>query len=622
MDVDVLEGDFVHEFEPHHDHPGHPEEDDVKPRHHERRGIEVIERWGPFGPAHRGEGPERAAEPGVQDVLILSDVPAAALLALCGVRLGDGDVPAVGAGPGRDAVPPPQLTGDAPVPDVLHPVKVRLLPLRGRPRDAPLFDGLNAALRKRLRPDEPLFGKAGLHGGPAPLAVADGVLDLLGPLQQPQRVEVLRRGLARLLQGHAPIPAGVLVHDALGIDDLNLLQVVPLSHQEVVGVVGRRDLDAARPELRVHHVVLDDGDLAIRQGDADPFSDHAAVLLRSRVHRDGHVSQDRLRARRRHEERSLLADEGVAHVIELSGHLPVLHLQVGEGGVAAGAPVDDVLALVDQVLLVQAHKHRPNGAGQPLVERKALAPPVAGVSQPLHLLDDAVAVDLLPLPDLLHEGLTPEVVAGQAFLCQVLLHDVLRRDARVVRPGEPEDAVSLHAFRPAQDVLKGVVEGVPHVERPRDVRGRDHNGKGLFGGVGLRIEQPLLQPERIPLLLDGIGRIALGELSVPLHYNRHSVPKKIPASRCRVKRRFRTATLIAKEVRTRNPKLNILADKAGEDKSPIDALRRARRSFVFFDVRLRFCVHFLSFYAILVHTASRNGFQRGSLSNGTFGQSV
>ena len=45
--------------------------------------------------------------------------------------------------------------------------------------------------------------------------------------------------------------------------------------------------------------------------------------------------------------------------------------------------------------------------------------------------------------------------------------------------------------------------------------------------------------------------------------------------------KFRTATLIAKEVRTRNPKLNILADKAGEDKSPIDALQRVCRSSVF-----------------------------------------
>ena len=81
VDVDVLEGHLVHELEPHHDHPGHPEEDDVEPRDHQRGRVEVFELRGIVRPAHRGEGPERAAEPGVQDVLILDDVCSFALFA-------------------------------------------------------------------------------------------------------------------------------------------------------------------------------------------------------------------------------------------------------------------------------------------------------------------------------------------------------------------------------------------------------------------------------------------------------------------------------------------------------------------------------------------------------------
>ena len=31
MDVDVAEGDIAHEFQAHHDHPGHPKEQNVEP---------------------------------------------------------------------------------------------------------------------------------------------------------------------------------------------------------------------------------------------------------------------------------------------------------------------------------------------------------------------------------------------------------------------------------------------------------------------------------------------------------------------------------------------------------------------------------------------------------------
>ena len=362
VDVDVLEGHLVHELEPHHDHPGHPEEDDVEPRDHQRGRVEVFELRCLVRPAHRGEGPERAAEPGVQDVLVLDDVRPPALFAGRRVRLGHGDVSAVGTGPCRDAVPPPELARDAPVPDVLHPLEIGLLPLFGNPRDASVLHGLDAPLGQGFGPDEPLLGQVGLDGRAAPLAVPHGVRDRLGADQETLRLEVPGRGLSGLLDRHSPVLAGVLVHDALGVDDLKLRQVVAQPHQEVVGVVRGRDLHAARPELGVHHVVLDDRDIPVRQGHAHPLADQAAVLLRPRMDGYGRVPDDRLRTRRRHDDLPRPVDERIADVIEVTRLLFVLHLQVGEGRVAARAPVDDVLAPVDQVLLVEAHEHGTHGA--------------------------------------------------------------------------------------------------------------------------------------------------------------------------------------------------------------------------------------------------------------------
>jgi hypothetical protein len=49
----------------------------------------------------------------------------------------------------------------------------------------------------------------------------------------------------------------------------------------------------------------------------------------------------------------------------------------------------------------------------------------------------------------------------------------------VVRARLPEHVAAAHALEAAQDVLERVVEGVPHVERARHVRRRDHDREGL-----------------------------------------------------------------------------------------------------------------------------------------------
>ncbi|GAB1486457.1 hypothetical protein MASR2M79_15070 [Aminivibrio sp.] len=85
----------------------------------------------------------------------------------------------------------------------------------------------------------------------------------------------------------------------------------------------------------------------------------------------------------------------------------------------------------------------------------------------------------LPLPDPVYELLPAEVMAGFSLFGQTALHHVLGGDAGVVRAGEPEDAETLHPFVSAEDILKGVIEGVPHVEGSRDVGRRDDDREGL-----------------------------------------------------------------------------------------------------------------------------------------------
>ena len=70
---------------------------------------------------------------------------------------GDDEAVAGVAVPGGDAVTPPQLAGDAPVVDVVHPLVVGALVVVGREADVAFVDGLNGLVGEWLDLEEPLL---------------------------------------------------------------------------------------------------------------------------------------------------------------------------------------------------------------------------------------------------------------------------------------------------------------------------------------------------------------------------------------------------------------------------------------------------------------------------------
>jgi len=116
-----------------------------------------------------------------------------------------------------------------------------------------------------------------------------------------------------------------------------------------------------------------------------------------------------------------------------------------------------------------ARRH-PDGVHQAVVHGEPEAVPVARVPEPLHLLDDRVAVPLLPRPHALDETLPTQVTRLDPFRTQLAPHQDLRADPGVVGPGEPQCLEALHPAPPDGDVLEGVVEGVADVEGSGHVR--------------------------------------------------------------------------------------------------------------------------------------------------------
>lgn len=391
--------------------------------------------------------------------------------------------------------------------EVVDPVEVPLLHLLRVDLDAAVADGVTGGLGQRGDLDPPLHGQAGLDGRLAARAVADavGVRPLLGDdaALGAQRGDDGGAGLqtVQALEGTVGRDDGVLVHDREG------RQVVTLADLEVVRVVGRGHLDRAGAELGVDVLVGDDRDGAVGQRQPDQLADQVLVPLVAGVDGDGGVTEHRLGA-------GGGDDDGVVPLAVLHGDeftvvVLVLDLDVRDGGETAGAPVDDALGAVDQLVVVEPLEDGLDGLGEALVHGEALARPRDAVTEAPHLAADLPAGLTLPLPDALDEGLPAEVVAGLALLAQLALDDVLGRDAGVVHAGLPQRLEALHALAAGEGVDEGVLEGVAEVQAARDVRRRDDDGVRRLVALGVGLEVAPLDPALVQRRLY-VGRRVLG----------------------------------------------------------------------------------------------------------------
>src|SRR5213594_1805284 len=107
-------------------------------------------------------------------------------------------------------------------------------------------------------------------------------------------------------------------------------------------------------------------------------------------------------------------------------------LEVGDRREAAWAPVDHVLAAIDEALLIQADENFAHGAGEVLIEGEVLPAPIAARADLDHLAPDGVAGFRLPLPDALLELLASHLAAVEPLFGQLALDHHLGRDPGVI----------------------------------------------------------------------------------------------------------------------------------------------------------------------------------------------
>ena len=183
-----------------------------------------------------------------------------------------------------------------------------------------------------------------------------------------------------------------------------------------------------------------------------------------------------------------------------------LHLQIAHRRSRGRAPVHQVLAPVDQPLLVQAHEGLHHGFVEAGIEGEALPLPVHRIAQPPQLAHDRAAALGLPAPGALQEGVAAQVVLAAALGLDLLLQDRLHRDRGVVGAGQTEHVFALQALEAHDRVDQGRLEAVAHVQAAGHVRRRDHHREGLTRRVRIGVEGAGRFPGRLPAGF-GAGRV-------------------------------------------------------------------------------------------------------------------
>ena len=215
-------------------------------------------------------------------------------------------------------MPPPQLPRNAPVVDVVHPVQINLLVVFRNNRDLAVLDHLNRPIGQRLDLDEPLCRKPRFYNGSATIALADRDGVVLLADQKVLRAQVFEHTLARGIAAQSRVRAGVLVHVSVLVHDVDLRQVVPQASLKVVGIVRRRHLHRAGPELRVRQFVGDDRNLPIHQRQQNFLPVQMLVAFVLLVHRDRRIAQHRLGTGGRHGDELVRPNHRIADLVQLA----------------------------------------------------------------------------------------------------------------------------------------------------------------------------------------------------------------------------------------------------------------------------------------------------------------
>ena len=418
---------------------------------------------------------------------------------------------------------PPNLTGNTPVANVIHPAGIGFGEAFRYKLSTAVFNAVNSSLNQRLHLNEPLGGNLRFNSMTAALAVTDSMGMLFNLNQIAVSLQVGNDSLAAFLTGHAFVFAGFFSHNAVQADNNDARQVVADTHLIVVRIMGRSNFYSAGTKFGINIAISDDRNNSVGSRQTQGFANQVAITRVLRINCYCSIAgQSFWTGGCNHQAAAFFFNYGVVDVPEMARVILMLNLDIAQCSVAVYTPVGDTGAFVNQALFKQRAENLANSLGATFVHSEALTLPVAGNAQMLQLVDNAVAVLLLPFPNAFQELFASQVITGFAFLFFDNLFNLnLGCQTCMVIAGHPQSVVAHHAVPADQDILQGIIQCMAHMQLTGDVRWGDNNTEGFLAFFYFGMKITMLFPEFIPFLLYGSRIINLRDIMLFTH-------KKIP----------------------------------------------------------------------------------------------
>ena len=310
-------------------------------------------------------------------------------------------------------------------------------------------------------------------------------------------LKVFNDDLARLIAVKPRVFAAKLVYLAVVVQNADDLKVVTHTDLKVVGVVRRSHFNAACAKLHVAVFIADNGDFLIDQRQNTLFANDGLIALVVGVNGNSGIAEHGFRAGGRNNNVAASIDQRITNVPEIAGLVLIFNLGVGQRRGAVRTPIDDAASLIYQALFIERDKNLAYRLRAALIHCQARSVPIAGSAELFLLLDDAVAIFVLPVPNAVKKLFTSQIEAGKPLIAQSLLNLYLSCNARMVGAGKPKRGKALHTLVANEDILHCAVHRMPHMELTCYVRGRHYYGEGLLLRVAHALERAALFPHFI-----------------------------------------------------------------------------------------------------------------------------
>ena len=251
------------------------------------------------------------------------------------------------AGPCRNLMTPPKLTGNTPVTDIFHPINISLAETVRDELSLPFLDNAQSFLGQRLHLYKPLGRYNRLHIVMTAVAGAH-IMSMVFNLNKITLLfQVSYNCLTGLVAIQALVFTTVFIYNTVIVQNTNNFQIVTQTDFKVVGVMGRSHLYASSTKFHLSIIVRNHRNFLINKRQNDLFANNRGIPFIVGIYAHTRVTQHSFRACSCNNYFTIAVCQRITNVPQMTGLVHVLNLSVRQSGYTVRTPVNNTAALVN-----------------------------------------------------------------------------------------------------------------------------------------------------------------------------------------------------------------------------------------------------------------------------------